>query len=96
MKKIIRWNPEKGKQIRANASRGGIGFEECAVAIEEGQILDIIQNPSSNHTEQQTYVLPIEGYVYLVPFVENDDEIFLKTLYPSRKHKAIYLDKETP
>jgi len=91
MKKLIKWNLEKGARIRENKDRGGIGFEECVVAIEEDRILDIIQNPSSNHSDQKTYVLEIEGYAYSVPFIESDDEIFLKTLYPSRKLTAIYL-----
>ena len=96
MEKKIRWNIEKARQLLADPSRGGISFEDCVIAIEGGKILDIIQNPSINHPTQKMYVLEIEGYAYSVPFVENDEEIFLKTLFPSRKLTAIYLGKKEP
>ena len=36
-------------------------------------------------------VLRINDYAYAVPYVETDGEIFLKTVFPSRKHTALYL-----
>ena len=90
MKKVIRWSVEKAKQLLDDPSRGGITFEDCVVAIESGGILDIIKNPSSNHPDQKMYVLNIEGYIYSVPFVETEEEVFLKTLFPSRNLAAIY------
>ncbi len=94
MRKIIRWDLKKSAWLKANTERGGIGFEECVVLIEAGQILDSIDNPGSNHPDQKVFVLEIDNYVYLVPYIETDEEIFLKTLYPSRKHTAIYLGEE--
>jgi hypothetical protein len=94
MNKTIRWGSEKSAWLKANAERGGIGFEECVVLIEGGQILDSIDNPSNNHPEQKAFVLDVDGYTYLVPYVETEEEIFLKTLYPSRKFTAIYLGKD--
>lgn len=96
MSKKIRWDAEKAKKLRENKTRGSVSFEECAVLIEGGDILDIIKTPSLNFPNQRSYILNIEGYAYLVPFVENDDEIFLKTMYPNRKLTAFYLDKKTP
>lgn len=96
MKKTIRWNPEKAAQLRSDPSRGEIGFEDCVVALENGGLLDTIENPSGNHPEQFIYVLNIGGYVYSVPFVETKDEIFLKTLFPNRKLTALYLKRDTP
>jgi hypothetical protein len=93
MKKTIKWNPEKAELIRKDETRGGFSFEECIIAIEGNGILDIVQNPSSNHCSQLVYVLNLEGYAYLVPFVETADEIFLKTMIPSRKHTALYLKR---
>ena len=92
MSKVIRWELKKSAWLKASAERGGIGFEECAVLIEAGQILDSIDNPSANHLDQKIFVLEINSYVYLVPYVETEEEIFLKTLYPIRKHTAIYED----
>ena len=94
MNEIIRWDAKKSVWLKASPERGGIGFEECVVLIKAGQILDSIDNPSSHYSEQKAFVLEINHYVYLVPYVETDEEIFLKTLYPSRKHTAIYLGKE--
>ncbi|MCH9852943.1 MAG: toxin [Alphaproteobacteria bacterium] len=91
MRKIIRWNAEKSLQLRRLYERGNIGFEECASLIEAGKILDVIDNPSQHHSEQKVFVLEIDNYAYLVPYVENDEEIFLKTLYPCRKNTAHYL-----
>ena len=94
MAKIIRWNLKKSAWLKANPERGYVGFEECVVLIEAGQILDSIDNPSSNRKGQKAFVLDINDYAYLVPYVENEEEIFLKTLYPSRKFTAIYLGQE--
>lgn len=85
------WNNDKNKLLK-NSERN-ISFEAVVSAIQNNQILEIIDNPSSNHSKQKCYVLEINDYVYLVPFVENGDEIFLKTIFPSRKHKKFYLDK---
>ena len=94
MNKKIRWSQEKSNWLRNLNNRGRIGFEECAILIEQEDILDIIQNPSKNFPDQKAYILNVDGYIYCVPFVEDDEEIFLKTLYPSRKLKAFYLDKQ--
>ena len=94
MGKIIKWDLKKSAWLKASSERGGVGFEECVVLIEAGQILDSINNPSSNHPDQKAFVLEIGGYAYLVPYVETNEEIFLKTVYPSRKFTAIYLGKE--
>ena len=96
MTKKILWNIEKSIWLKDQLGRGGIGFEECAILIEAGEVLDIIQNPSANFPEQSSYVLNIEGYAYCVPFVESKDEIFLKKMYPSRRLTAFYLDKKKP
>jgi hypothetical protein len=81
--KTHRWNPQKAIEIAENASRGFVTFEQCVIAIQEGRVLDIIVNP--NRPNQKVYVLEINSYVYAVPFVETDDYVFLKTIYPSRK-----------
>ena len=93
MGKRITWSHDKSLWLREQKNRGGIGFEECAILIEQGEILDIIQNPSDNFLHQRAYVLDIGGYAYCVPFVEDEEEIFLKTLYPNRKLTAFYLNK---
>lgn len=62
----------------------GIGFEEVVVAIQHGHLLDIIKGKEPKYSHQNIFVVFVDGYTYAVPFVENADEIFLKTIYPSR------------
>lgn len=68
-----------------------MGFEEIIFYLAESDhLLDIVENPS--YSNQLMFVLEIESYVYLVPFVETEDEIFLKTIFPSRKATKHYLN----
>lgn len=66
----------------------GISFEEIAYLIESGKVIGIEENPG--HPNQKMYVLEIDSYAVIVPYVENDDEIFLKTAFPSRKYTKKY------
>ena len=83
--KYLNWDPQKNdvlKQVR------GISFEEIAYLIESGQIIGIEENPS--RPGQKMYILEIDNYAVIVPYVENDNEIFLKTAFPSRKYTKRY------
>lgn len=72
-----------------------ISFEEVVVAIEEGAVLDVVLHPNQEkYPGQKIYVLNIENYVYLVPFVENGQTIFLKTIFPHRKLTKQYLGRK--
>jgi hypothetical protein len=93
MKKIA-WNFEKAEELRNNAVRGNVSFEDCVVALEGGKLLDVAPNPSNNHASQKMFVLNINNYAYCVPFVESVTEIFLKTVFPSRKYTALYLTED--
>lgn len=90
MKKFT-WSAEKSAVLKANLARGSIGFEECVVAIEGGRILAVVPNPSINHPSQKMFVLSINNYAYCVPFVESEEELLLKTVFPSRRFTALYL-----
>jgi uncharacterized DUF497 family protein len=87
--KPFRWNDKKNIQLQAERE---INFEMAVSAITEGNVLDIIEHPNQEkYPSQRIFVIRINQYVYLVPFVENDREIFLKTIIPSRKMKKKYL-----
>lgn len=83
--KYLNWNSEKNKILKRER---GISFEEIAYLIESEQIIGIEENPG--RPNQKIYVLAIENYAFIVPFVENDKEIFLKTAFPSRKYTKQY------
>jgi len=89
------WNSEKELKLQAETSRNGVTFADCVVAIADGRILDVRPHPTIPN--QRLAILNIENYAYVVPFViEDDGTWFLKTVFPSRKETALYLNKETP
>ena len=86
------WNPDKNKIL---LQERGISFESAVFCIENGKLLDILQHPNAKkYPAQKLFVVEIDLYAYLVPFVENDEEIFLKTIIPSRKATKEYLGGE--
>ncbi len=90
--KIFNWNPEKNIELMESRGRS---FEEVVLLIQSGEILDDIVHPNlETYPNQRMFVIAIEDYVYLVPYVEDDDEIFLKTIIPSRKFTRNYLGDE--
>lgn len=69
----------------------GIGFEEIIAAINAGKILDVFDHPDQiQYPRQKIYVVEAFDYVYLVPFIQTEDGLFLKTIIPSRKAKKRY------
>lgn len=82
---MIRWDEEKERWLQMNR---GISFQEIADRILAGEYVDMLENPS--RPGQDIFVLAIRDYTWVVPFVlEEDDHLFLKTAYPSRKfHKG--------
>jgi len=83
--KYLNWDSGKNQILK---HMRGISFEEIAYLIESGQILGIEENPGRSN--QKMYILEIENYAVIVPFVEKDNEIFLKTAFPSRKYTKRY------
>jgi len=85
---VISFGHEKNKLLKMQR---GIGFEDIILAMEEGKILDVYDHPDPlNYPNQKIYVVEALEYVYLVPFVKDENGIFLKTIIPSRKAKKIY------
>ena len=87
------WSTAKNQQL---FEQRGISFERVVSSIEQGGLLDVLQHPSQDrYPEQSIYVVNIEEYVYLVPFVtERDGTRFLKTIIPSRKATRDYLRRK--
>ena len=86
--KIFAWSAEKNELLKAER---GVCFEDVVFYLEAGQVLELIYHPNQvRYPGQMIYVVAIEDYVYLVPFVENEEEVFLKTIIPSRKATKHY------
>lgn len=89
MDEYFDFNVEKNTFLKKER---GISFEEVVLAIQDGRLLDIIEHPNKKKYEnQKIYVVDIDQYVYMVPFVEAEKGVFLKTIFPSRKLTKIYL-----
>jgi|MGYP000459953477 uncharacterized DUF497 family protein len=86
MIKIFKWDKEKNTKL---IKERGISFEMISKAIEDGHLLDIIDNPSRSN--QRLFIVKLGDYAILVPFVLAEDHVFLKTAYPSRKYTKKYL-----
>ena len=80
------WSNDKNETLKRQR---GVSFEDVIFHIERGDVLDIVDHP--NYPNQNIYIVRIEDYAYEVPFVQTGCEIFLKTIYPSRKATRDYL-----
>ena len=90
--KYFSWNTDKNKQLQEERN---ISFEEVVFYIEKGLLLDIVEHPNQEkYSGQKIFIISINDYAYLVPFVETDKEVFLKTAIPSRKATKKYLSNE--
>lgn len=82
------WNPEKNEELKRER---GISFEEIVFLLGEERLWKIENHYNhQKYSNQQIFFIPIGDYVYLVPFVEDDETIFLKTAFPSRKATKEY------
>ena len=74
-----------------------MSFERVVVAVESGGLLDMTDHPNqARYPRQKVMIVAIDGYAYLVPYVEEDDYYFLKTVIPSRKATREKLIKGDP
>jgi len=91
--KYFDWDDSKNARHRKER---GIGFEDVVFHIERGDLLDVLEHPNSDrYAGQGIFVVRHDDYVYLVPFVEDQHTVFLKTIIPSRKATRQYLGEES-
>lgn len=89
--KYFNWSSEKNEILKHERD---LSFEEIIYYIESGAVLSIEENPA--RPEQKIYIVEINNYAAVVPFVETENEIFLKTAFPSRKYSKLFgLREET-
>ncbi|MDX9796661.1 MAG: toxin [Arcobacteraceae bacterium] len=88
MNKPIRWNEEKNQLL---ILQRGLSFEAVLEKLERGEIIAKKTHPNKEkYPNQEIFVLKLDGYICYVPFVENEQEIFLKSIIPSRKFNKEY------
>ncbi len=83
------WNTDKNELLKKQRD---ITFEEIVFHILHGGLLDVLEHPNKEqYSDQRIFVVNVEGYVCLVPYVETEESVFLKTIIPSRKMTKKYL-----
>ena len=83
------WNKDKNELLKKERA---ISFDDIIYHIEHNHVIEIVENPNQDkYPGQKFYVININDYIYLVPFVEDENHIFLKTIIPSRKATKKYL-----
>jgi uncharacterized DUF497 family protein len=86
------WDRQKSTLLRSSR---GIGFEEVVNNINEGHILAVIEHPNKQkYPNQKIYIIDFDDYIYCIPFIEDNEKIFLKTIYPSRKYTNKFLKEK--
>jgi hypothetical protein len=80
--------PSEALQRHRQEMERCIAFEDVIEAIADGRLLTILQG-KGDYAHQMQFIVNIEGYPYAVPFVQNGDTVFLKTIFPNRKLKHL-------
>ena len=90
--KYFDWDEDKNNLLKANRD---ISFEEIILSISNDKLLEVIEHPNKKkYPNQKMFIVEVKEYVYIVPFVEDNEKYFLKTIYPSREATKKYLNKE--
>ena len=85
------WDEAKNRRLRQERD---VSFEDVVVAIDEGRLMTVLAHPNQKkYPSQRIFVVEINDYAYLVPFVEDNEKIFLKTIIPSRKATRDFIVK---
>ena len=87
--RIFRWNNEKNEWLKKHR---GVCFEQVVILLKQEQVLEVVKHPNSNkYPNQMIAIVRINDYAYLVPYIQTEEEIFLKTIIPSRKATNKYV-----
>jgi uncharacterized DUF497 family protein len=91
--KLFDWSDEKNAWLLAKRN---VTFEEVVFWIMRGGLLDILEHTNKEkYPNQRVFIVNMEDYAYIVPFVEDGDRVFLKIIIPSRKMTRKYLKAES-
>ncbi len=89
--KYFDWSEEKNQKLIKERE---ISFEIIVACIKEGCVLDKVKHPNTGkYPNQFIYIIEFDDYVYAVPFVEDGEKIFLKTIIPNKKLTKKYFNK---
>jgi len=90
--KYFDWDDNKNDLLKQTRD---ISFEEIILSLANNKLLEIVEHSNKQkYPDQKMFVIEVRNYAYIVPFVEDDEKYFLKTIYPSREATKKYLEKE--
>jgi uncharacterized DUF497 family protein len=85
----FRWDEQKNRWLK---QQRGVGFEDVLIAIDQGNLLDLLEHPNDvKYPDQWLLVVKLGDYAYLVPYELDGEDLLLKTIIPSHKATQRYL-----
>jgi uncharacterized DUF497 family protein len=90
--KYFAWEEDKNNLLKETRN---ISFEEIVLSLSNNKLLEVVEHPNKQkYPNQRIFIVEVRDYAYIVPFVEDEEKYFLKTIYPSREATKKYLNKE--
>lgn len=90
--KYFDWDEDKNRLLKETRN---ISFEEVVLSLANNKLLEMVEHPDKQkYPSQRMFIVEVRDYAYIVPFVEDAEKYFLKTIYPSREATKKYLNKE--
>ena len=90
--KPIRFNKDKDKVLK---EKRGIGFKDVIKEMGAGKIVTVRKHPNTKKfPSQKIMLINIKNYIFVIPYIETEKEIFLKTIYKSRKYTKEFINKK--
>ena len=90
--KYFAWDEDKNNLLKETRN---ISFEEIILSLSNNKLLEVVEHPNKQkYPNQRIFIVEVRDYAYIVPFVEDEEKYFLKTIYPSREATKKYLNKE--
>jgi uncharacterized DUF497 family protein len=87
--KVFRWDNEKNEWLK---KQRGVSFEQVIILLEREDVLEVVEHPNQKkYPGQRIAIVRINDYAYLVPYIQDGEEIFLKSIIPSRKATNKYV-----
>ena len=90
--KYFAWDEDKNNLLKETRN---MSFEEIVLSLSNNKLLEVVEHPNKQkYPNQRIFIVEVRDYAYIVPFVEDEEKYFLKTIYPSREATKKYLNKE--
>ena len=84
----VEWDNAKNEKLKKDRD---VCFEDVERAILDKQLIDILPHFNQDkYPNQNILIVLLSNYIHYVPYVKDDEKLFLKSIVPSRKYNKIY------